>query len=338
MTKYVLSKATSSAVTVLGASLVAFVLLRVLPGDPVRLIVGRLATPQEVAVTRRSLGLNSPIPVQYVRYVSNFIRGDWGYSYSVGQPVKTMIAVRLPASLELGFYAFILAFVAAVVFALLSVRHRPADYAVRGLSFLGLGTPPFWLALLLLVLLSQRYHLFPGPEGRLSPGTVPPPAITHFYTIDALLARQFSTFLDAAWHLVLPAVVLGFAGFAFMVRLLRTNLLEVSREPFIAVVRGKGLRRSEALRRHALPNAFLPTLTVGGLVLAELLAGSVLVETVFDWPGVGALVTQSIQRKDYAVVEVFILLSAVVYVVVNLIIDLMYGVIDPRVRMRAAAK
>lgn len=337
MTRYAVSKVGSALVTVLGACLIAFVLLRILPGDPVRLVVGRLATQAEVTATRRAMGLDQPVPVQFYRYISGFAGGDWGYSYTLGQPVRTLITTRLPASLELGCYAFVLAFIAALALALLSVRSRLADRVVRGLSFIGLGTPPFWLALLLLLLLSQHFHLFPGPEGRLSPGGPAPPTVTGFYTVDALLAGQWGTFGDAVHHLVLPAVTLGFADFAFMVRLLRTNLMEVSREPFISVARAKGLVRGLALRRHALPNAFLPTLTVGGLVLAELLAGSVLVETVFDWPGVGALVAQSIQRKDYAVVETFILLSAVAYVVVNLLVDLLYGVIDPRVRVRSAA-
>jgi ABC-type dipeptide/oligopeptide/nickel transport system permease component len=337
MTRYVLGKVASAVVTVLGACLIAFVLLRILPGDPARLVVGRLATQAELITTRDAMGLNQPVPVQFYRYVTGFVQGNWGYSYTLGQPVRTLIATRLPASLELGFYAFALAFISALVLALLSVRSRLADRIVRGLSFLGLGTPPFWLALLLLLLLSQHFHLLPGPEGRLTPGVAAPPTVTGFYTVDALLAGQWGTFGNAVQHLVLPAVTLGFADFAFMVRLLRTNLMEVSRESFITVARGKGLVRSLALRRHALPNAFLPTLTVAGLVLAELLAGSVLVETVFDWPGVGALVAQSIQRKDYAVVETFILLSAVAYVLVNLLVDLLYGVIDPRVRVRQAA-
>ncbi|HEY7145494.1 MAG TPA: ABC transporter permease [Streptosporangiaceae bacterium] len=336
MIRFIAGRAASSVVTIFGASVIGFVLLRVLPGDPARLVAGHLASAQAVATMRRVLGLNLPLYDQYGRYIGDFFQGNWGFSYSVGQPVRALIAARLPASLELGCYAFLLAFAAALLLALLSVRRRPADRAVRGLSFLGLGTPPFWLALLLLLLLSQWLHVFPGPEGRLSPNTAAPPALTHFYTVDALLAGRFGVFADAVRHLVLPTVTLAFADFAFLVRLLRASLFEVSREPFMAVVRSKGIGRPAALRRHALPNAFLPTLTVGGLVLAELIAGSVLVETVFDWPGVGALVVASIQREDYAVVETFILLSAVVYVVVNLIVDVLYGVIDPRVRLRSA--
>ncbi len=170
MTRYVISKVASAVVTVLGACLIAFVLLRLLPGDPARLVVGRLATQAELVTTRDAMGLNQPVPVQFYRYITGFVQGNWGYSYTLGQPVRTLIVTRLPASLELGFYAFVLAFISALVLALLSVRNRLADRIVRGLSFLGLGTPPFWLALLLLLLLSQHFHLFPGPEGRSARG------------------------------------------------------------------------------------------------------------------------------------------------------------------------
>ena len=163
--------------------------------------------------------------------------------------------------------------------------------------------------------------------------TQAPDSITHFYTVDALLRGQFGVFIDAVRHLLLPAITLGLAPFAYLVRLLRANLLEVSREPFIVVVRSKGIGRLMAFARHALPNAFLPTLTAAGLILAQLLSGSVLVEVVFNWPGIGALVADSILRQDYAVVQTFILLSAFAYVIVNLVVDILYGVIDPRIRL-----
>jgi peptide/nickel transport system permease protein len=166
----------------------------------------------------------------------------------------------------------------------------------------------------------------------LGPAVVPPPTVTGLYTVDAILTGQWGTLADALAHLLLPALTLGFAPFAYLVRLLRANLLEVAREQFILVVRSKGLGRWTAFARHALPNAFLPTLTAGGLLLAQLVAGSVLVERVFNWPGVGALVVTSILSQDYAVVQSFILLSAIAYVGVNLIVDMLYGVIDPRVR------
>jgi ABC-type dipeptide/oligopeptide/nickel transport system permease component len=208
---------------------------------------------------------------------------------------------------------------------------------VRGISYVGFGTPPFFLALILLIVFFSTFHILPGPEGRLGVQAAAPPTVTHMYTIDALLAGQLGTFWQAVEHLILPAVALGVSSFSFIVRLLRANLLEVSREPFITVARGKGLRRWTAFRRHALPNAFLPTLTAGGLVLGEFLAGSVLIEQVFNWPGIGSLVFDAIVKQDYAVVQTFILLSALMFVIVNLVVDLLYAVIDPRVRIPSVA-
>ncbi len=335
MVRIVSGKLVGAVVTIFGASLVAFLFLRVLPGNPARLIVGPLATQQAIKAQEQAMGLDRPLYVQYWRYISDFFRGDWGFAYSAGQPVTTQIGSRLPASIELGLYAFAFAFVLAVLLALVATyRRRPlVDGAVRALSFFGLGTPPFWFGLIALLVFSEELHWLPGPDGRLTASVQPPPAVTHLYTVDALIAGQWSTFGNALEHLVLPAITLGLASFAFLVRLLRANLLDVSREPFLLFARGKGLGRWEAYARHALPNAFLPTLTAGALILAQLLAGSVLVEKVFNWPGVGGLVVDSILRQDYAVVQTFILLCAVAYVVVNLVVDVLYGVIDPRVRI-----
>jgi ABC-type dipeptide/oligopeptide/nickel transport system permease component len=335
----IVSRLGSALAAIFGASILAFVFMRVLPGDPARLIAGPLATEEAIEAQRDRLGLNDPLPTQYWNYITDFLQGDWGFSFGAGQPVTTQVGNRLPASIELGLYAFVLCFVFAVVLALfVTYRRRPlADGTVRGISFVGLGTPPFWFGLVLLIVFFEYLGWLPGPEGRLSPDTPAPPEITRLYTIDALLAGELGTFWNAVQHLILPSVALALAPFAFLVRLLRASLLEVSREPFIVVVRSKGLGRWAAFSRHALPNAFLPTLTAAGLLLAQLLAGSVLVEKVFDWPGVGALVVDSILRQDFAVVQAFILLGAFAYVAVNLIVDILYGVIDPRVRVPSAA-
>jgi peptide/nickel transport system permease protein len=337
--RVILSRIGSALAAIFGASIIAFIFMRVLPGDPARLIAGPLATEQAIEAQREQLGLNDPLPIQYWDYITDFLRGDWGFSFGAGQPVTTQVGNRLPASIELGLYAFVLCFVFAVALALLvTYRRRPvADATVRGIAFFGLGTPPFWFALVLLIVFFEYLGWLPGPEGRLSPGTSPPPEVTRLYTVDALIAGQFGTLWDAIEHLVLPAIALALAPFAFLVRLLRASLLEVSREPFIVVVRSKGLGRWVAFSRHALPNAFLPTLTAAGLLLAQLIAGSVLVEKVFDWPGVGALVVDSILRQDFAVVQAFVLLGAFAYVAVNLVVDVLYGVIDPRVRVPTTA-
>jgi ABC-type dipeptide/oligopeptide/nickel transport system permease component len=324
---------------IFGATILAFIIMRALPGNPARLIVGPLATPHAVATVRHDIGLDKPIFVQYWLYISHFFEGNWGYSYADGQQVKTLIGERLPATIELALFSFIITMLAAVGLALLvTYRRRPiADRILRGVSYLGFGTPPFFVALILLIVFFRSFHVLPGPEGRLGLQATPPPTVTHMYTVDALLAGQFGTFWAALKHLILPGVALGLSSFSFIVRLLRANLLEISREPFITVARGKGLRRWTAFRRHALPNAFLPTLTAGGLVLGEFLAGSVLIERVFNWPGLGSLVFDAIVKQDYAVVQTFILLSAVMFVLVNLIVDLLYAVIDPRVRIPSVA-
>ena len=338
MLKLILTRAGSSMVAIFGASLLAFVLLRIAPADPARLIAGPFATEETVELQREALGLNDPILSQYAQYMSDFLTGDWGFSFSVGKPVIDQVGSRLPASIELGLYAFIFALVGAIVCALLVTyrRRRYVDHTINGFAFFGLGTPPFWLALIALLFFFDILDILPGPEGRLSPGQESPPEVTRMYTIDSLIAGQLDTFVDAGKHLLLPALVLGFAAWAFFFRLLRASLLEVSGEQYLATDRSKGVRRWTAFRRHALPNAFLPTLTAAGLIFATLLAGSVLVESVYQWPGVGALVRDGILEQDFAVVQAFILIGAFAYVIVNLLVDILTGVIDPRTRTGSA--
>ena len=337
MVRVIAYRVLGSIAAILGASLLAFLIMRVLPGDPARLILGPLATPQALAEVNHQLGLDEPFFAQYWNYISDFFQGDWGYSYALGASVYSLFVERFPATIELALFSFTLTMIASIGLALLSTyRHRPiTDTIVRGASYVGFGTPPFFLALLLLIIFFKTLHWMPGPEGRLSVGSTPPPTVTHLYPVDALLAGEFDTFWESIRHLILPGIALGIASFSFMVRLLRANLLEVSREPFLIVARGKGLPRWTAFRRHALPNAFLPTLTNAGLVLGEFLAGSVLVERVFDWPGIGSLVFEAIVKQDFAIVQAFILLSAVIFVLVNLFVDILYAVIDPRVRIPA---
>ena len=325
---------TGSLIAIIGASIIAFIFLRVLPGNPARLIVGPLASEAAVQAQTEKMGLHLPLPVQYWRYVTDFVQGDWGFSYSAGQPVLDQFAARLPASIELGIYAFLFAFLGAVILALVATyRRRPlVDATVRGLSIFGMGMPPFWLALLLLVLFHEAIRIFPGPGLQLSRSIEPPPVVSGLLTFDALIAGDFEAFADALWFLVLPSIALGMLPFGYLVRLLRANLLDVTNEPFILVVRSKGIGLWRTYSRHALPNAFLPTLTASGMIFAQLLGGSVLVEKVFNWPGVGALVVDSILRKDFAVVQAFIIVSAAIYVLINVLVDVLYGVIDPRVR------
>jgi len=334
----VVGRVISGAVTVLLATFLSFALLRVFPGDPARTVLGSLATPESIANLRHEMGLDRALPTQFWIYIRDFFTGDWGFSYATGVPVRTLMGQRIMATVELALTAFLLAFIPALALALV-VTYRPRkwlDASARGLAYIAIGTPTFWLALLALIVGFVNWHILPGPEGRLSVDVSPPPHITGLYLFDSFFTGHFATFGNAAWHILLPALVLAFPSFGFMFLLLRVNLLEVRNEPFLLVVRSKGVSRWWAFVRHALPNAFLPTLTASGLVLAGLLTGTVLVEAVFAWPGAGALVVDSVQRQDFAVVQAFILLAAVIYVVINTLVDVLYGIVDPRVRLRGA--
>ena len=338
MLRLAIDRLATSVFALFGASIFAFVILRVTPGDPARFFLGPFATDKAVAELRDKLHPSEPLLSQYVNYMVDFFSGDWGFSYTTGEPVARQLAERLPATIELGLYAFVFALVVAVALALLAAYRRGpiSDGGARAVSFFGLGVPPFWFGLMLLVLFFEQLNWLPGPEGRLALERAPPPEVTHLYTIDALIHGRFATLIDALKHIVLPAITLGLLPLAFLLRLLRANLLDVSHELFITVARSKGMGRWAAFVRHALPNAFLPTLAAAGLLLGQLLAGSVLVEKVFNWPGAGALVTDGILRQDFSVVQAFILVSAVIYVLANLVVDVLSGFVDPRVRQPAS--
>lgn len=331
MAKLFLERVTSALLTIFGASIIAFIVLRALPTDPARLIAGPFATDDVLANVRMQMGLDQPLVLQYVDYVVNFFTGDWGYSYGAGQPVLPLITARLPASVELALFAFISAFAAAVLLTVLVnfSGSRILDGVLRMVSFVSVGVPPFWISLLLLMVFFERLGWFPGPVGR---GPAPANPITGLYTIDYLLAGNIQAAGTSLWHLALPGLALALGSFGYLVRLLRANLLDIVHEPFVTVLHAKGVAPVSTHFRHILPNAFLPTLTAGGLILAQLIGGSVLVEQIFTWPGIGTLVIDGITRQDYAVVQSFILLSAVIYIVVNLVVDLLYGYVDPRVR------
>jgi ABC-type dipeptide/oligopeptide/nickel transport system permease component len=327
------------AAAVFGASVLSFIALRLLPGNPARVILGPMAPASAVRAETVALGLTRPVYSQYFTYISDFFRGNWGYSYSNGAPVLSLFGQRIWATVELALFAFVFALVGAVLLALVTTyRRRPVlDGAVRGISLIGLGTPPFWLGLVLLLVFFSRLGWFPAPGGRLSPADSAPPSITHLYTLDALLTGRWYTLGDALRHLVLPAVTLGLAPLGFLAGLLRANLLDASREPYVTFARSKGLGRWLAFIRHVLPNAFLPTLTASSIIFVQLLTGSVLVENVFGWPGIGQLILQAIVVQDFAVVEAFIFMAAVAYVAVNTVVDILYGIIDPRVRTAPGA-
>jgi peptide/nickel transport system permease protein len=315
------------------ASLIAFVLLRVAPGDPAREILGPVATPQAVQNLRSEMGLDKSIPQQYGIYVSHLVRGDLGTSWQDRQAVTTELGQRLPATIELALYAILLSIVLAIPIGVYAATHRRFDRVSRWGAVVGLGTPSFWLGLLLILVFFTKLKIAPAPFGRLDPGIPPPPKVTGLYTVDALLAGQWSTFTNALGHLVLPAITLGLPLTAYLSRIVRRSMADVSRLDFIRTARAKGAGERRVLYRHALPNAMLPVITLSALAFGDLLAGAVLVEAVFSWPGVGGWVAQSILSQDYAPVQATIILAALVYSLLNLAADVLYGVVDPRVRI-----
>ena len=324
----------------IGTSIVAFLCFRAIPGDPALAIAGPDSTPQSIDALRHQMGLDQSLPVQYWKYISGFVQGDWGFSWTLGEPVRQQLIERLPASIELALAAFLFTVVLAVPIALASAfarRRRAYDAFGKGVAYVGLGTPPFLAGLFLLLLFSTWLHWLPGPTGELDISDHKPPAITHLTIPDALIEGRWSTAWDGMQHLVLPMIALSLASLASLIRILRANLFDVSREPFIQLARSKGISRRRIATNHALPNAVLPALTASGLVLGHMIGSAVLVETVFQWPGVGALTVQSALHKDLAMPEAFVLLSAILYVIINTTVDVLYGVIDPRVRIQPSS-
>lgn len=328
-----------SLAAMLGAALFTFATLRVAPGDPARLVLGPFATDEAIGALRSEMRLDQSLPAQFLHYLQDFVSGSWGRSYAMGDTVANLLADRLPATIELGLAAFVFALLAAVVCAVVTVYRSPSRVArpIHAMSMFSLGVPQFWFGLMLLIVFADRMPLFPGPEGRLGHDFVAPVTVTGLYVVDALIAGDLDVAADALWHLILPAVTLGMLPFGFLTRLLSANLMDARNEPFVLVMLSRGLSRRLVFLRYILPNALVPTLTASGLILGQLLAGSVLVERVFNWPGAGALVTQGVLQQDYSVVQTYILLSAILYLAANLIIEIVAAFIDPRLRQGGAS-
>lgn len=273
-----------------------------------------------------------PLYQQYGRYVLDLVQGDLGTSIRTNRPVLEDLQAFFPATLELALVALFLAILVGVPLGVLSAvyHNRAIDQIARTLAVTGISTPAFWLGLGAIVLFYGHLGWLPG-GGRLSEGLTPPSTITGFYLIDSLLAGNFTLFFDALKHLILPAATLGFVTLGVISRQIRSAMLDQLGEDYIRTARAYGLSRWTVILRHALPNALIPSVTVLGLTLGDLLYGAVLTETVFAWPGMGAYVVKSIQSLDFPAVMGFAILVSFIYVLLNMAIDLLYRVIDPRI-------
>jgi len=316
----------------LGISFLVFMLMHIAPGDPVSLLLGDDATPADIEQTRRELGLDQPLLVQYWDFLSRAVRGDFGRSLKFNEPVMKLVFERLPATIELAFISLIVAIIIAVPLGVYSaIKHNSLfDHAGMSVALIGVSLPNFWLGIMLIYFLGGQLNLLPV-AGRIEYGIEVKP-ITHLYLIDSLITGNFTAFWSALQHLLMPAFTLGTSLAAIVTRISRSSVLEVMRQDFITTARAKGLSEKAVIWRHILRNAMITIVTILGLQLGALLNGSVITETVFSYPGIGELLIQSISARDYKLTQVLILFFAVIYFVVNLLTDFLYSWIDPRIK------
>lgn len=319
----------------LGVATLVFILTKLIPGDPTvaNLSQRALNDPDVVAAYKAKYGLDQPILVQYFLYIKNLLHFDLGTSIRTNKPVLSELARCYPATIELALFAIIIAALLGILFGIISAIRRNSilDQIVRAISVTGVSIPSFWFALLVLYFFYYKLKLFPGP-GRLSNSFTAPATVTGMYIIDSLLEGNLPKALDAASHLLLPGTVLAAFTMGLITRTTRSNLLDVMSTDYIRTARAKGLSRPGLIIRHALGNALIPVLTVIGLGLGNLLGGMVLVETIFNWPGVGQFAYESVLSTDFPAIIGVALLIALNYMVINTVVDILYGIIDPRVR------
>lgn len=333
MLRYITHRLFQLIFILLGVSIVVFLMLRLIPGDPAQLLLGEFATPEEMASLRKQLGLDQSQFTQYWIFLKNSVQGDFGKSLRTGAPVVDEIFWRLMATVELSLTAMLIATLFGIFAGVVSAvrQYSVWDYGSMLLALIGVSMPIFWLGLMLMYLFAVKWPIFPM-MGRLSMG-LEMPQTTGLILLDALLAGQFGAVWNALTHLVLPAFTLSTIPMAIVARMTRSSMLEVLRQDYVRTARAKGMTEMVVIIRHALRNAFLPIVTVLGINLGLLLGGAVLTETIFSWPGLGRYVVDSLMGRDYNAVQACILIFAVVMALINLIVDLLYVLLDPRIRV-----
>ena len=333
----VLKRLALAVPSLIGVVIVTFLLARALPGDPAAYFAGPAATKEAIEQVRAKLGLDRPLPVQFVRYVADLARGDLGVSLTTGQPVALEIRTRLPASAELTLLGLIVAVSVAVPLGILAAT-RPGsllDHACRVLATAGVSLPVFFTGLILVYVFYYLFGLAPAPLGRLGVFFSSPPQVSGFYLIDSALAGDWEVWRASLQQLVLPALTLGLFALAPIARITRASMLAVLASDFVRTARASGLSPFTVIITYAFRNAMLPVVTTLGMVFSFLLGANVLVEKVFAWPGIGSYAVEALVASDFAAVQGFVLTMAALYVVLNLTIDVVYGLIDPRVRIEA---
>ena len=316
----------------LGVSVVVFFMVRAIPGDPAQIMLGQQASQEQVQQLTEKMGLDKPILVQYGLFLKDAVRGDLGDSTVTGRPVTTELLVRFPATLELTAFAMLIAILVGVPVGVISAvrQYSVLDKTTSVLALTGISMPIFWLAMVLVVIFGVNLELLPFP-GRLDPTTAIT-SITGLVLVDSLLTLNFAGFWDGLLHLIMPALALGTIPMAVIMRMTRSSMLEVLNEDYVRTARAKGVVPWRVIFKHALRNAMLPTITVIGLQVGLLMGGAIITETIFSWPGIGLYTYTSISSRDYASIQGVVLYAALLFVLINLIVDILYAILDPRVR------
>ncbi len=334
MLRFVVRRLLQLIPILLGLSILLFAWLRLLPGGPASALLGERATPERIAAINRAYGLDQPIWVQYWRYLKQIVRLDFGDSIQTGRPVTSVLRTQFPGTVELSSAALIFAVGIGIPLGYFAARRQGGildSLSVIG-SLVGVTVPVFFLAFLLKYVFAVKLGWLP-PSGR-QDVRIEATHITNFFVLDGLITREYDASWDALKHLVLPGIALGTIPLAIIVRITRAAVLDVVNEDYVRTAEAKGLTTAVIRRRHVLRNAMLPVVTTIGLQLGLLLSGAILTETVFAFPGIGQEIFSAINNKDYALLQGAILVIAILYVLINLIVDVLYGVLDPRVRVR----
>lgn len=334
MLRFVVSRLGTTALMALLATLVIFLIANTVPGDPILAQLGDVAASNKefVAEWRAKWGLDLPLWQRYLLFLKGLVQGDLGISIASQRPVLDDIAQFAPATIELATISFLLALGIGIPLGIMAAVWRDTwiDHVARVVSLIGVSSPTFWLAFIMLAIFYGGLEIAPGP-GRLDAIAMPPASVTGLMLIDTVIAGDWETFRDAAAHLVLPSIVLAAATLGLITRTTRASMLESIQQDYVRVARAKGLKRHTVITGHVLPNALIPVVTLGGLAYANLLTGAVMTETVFSWPGLGRYTFRSAATLDFPAIMGITLIVALVYLLINLLIDISYALLDPRV-------
>ena len=332
--RYILRRALAVIPVLIGVTLLTFTLSHIVPGDPVRATLGPYPTPEAVEALKHKWGMDRPVSVQYLRYMRNLVKGDLGTSFQTNRAVIDDLREFFPATFELTVVSLLFTLLLGVPLGIVAATKRDKwiDHVTRVFSLTGVSMPIFWLGLILLLLFYFKLGLFPA-GGRLSPRLSPPAGLTGLYFLDSLLTGNWPVFWSCLWHLFMPSLCLSFAIMGVISRMTRSSMLDVLNQDYIRTAEAKGLPQRLVIYKHALRNAMIPVITVVGVMFGRLIAGAVLTETIFSWPGMGLYTVQSILYLDFQPIMGFTILVAFFYVSVNLITDILYGLFDPRVAL-----